>query len=87
MNINGLWKYDELVKQSKNEKMLLLNKINRLEEEIKKLKAENKKLKSDTTPRWAWDEKRREWLPANGTISYIATHVPFPVMTIEKQGD
>lgn len=87
MNINGLWKYDELMQQSKTEKMLLLNKINRLEDEIKKLKAENEKLKSDTAPRWAWDETRREWLPANGTIGYIATHVPFPVMAVEKQGD
>lgn len=85
MNVSGLWKYDELLKQSAAEKRLLADKISRLEDEIKTLRAENKKLKAAAEPSWVWDERRREWLPAAGSVSYIATHVPFPVMAVEKE--
>ena len=87
MNIQGLWKYDNLIKAYEQEvkhNVALEKENDELLEELyehkEKIREMQDLIDKYQKTKYIWDPERREWLPASGTISEIQRKVPFPLV-------
>ena len=87
MNIEGLWKYDKLIKAYEAEVQHNMelekdydNLLEELEEYKEKIITARQELEDLKKTRYIWDATRREWLPESGTLQQIQRHVAFPLI-------